>query len=92
MVGGSYSLIGGFWSLNVVQLPRGPQLSIMATGGNSALISWPSPATGFILQECTNPAGGSWTAASETVVDNGTIRYIIVSPATGNRFYRLVGP
>jgi len=93
MTGGNYSLTGGFWSLYAVQLPGGPQLTIQFTATNTAKISWPSPSTGFNLQvNSNNLAPASWVAATETVTDNGTIKYIIVNPPTGKRFYRLKSP
>src|SRR3954454_23873009 len=53
MSGGNYSLTGGFWSLFAVQMPGAPLLSIALTTTNTALVSWPSPSTGFKLQQNT---------------------------------------
>ncbi|MDB6108458.1 MAG: hypothetical protein JWR69_208 [Pedosphaera sp.] len=92
MTGGNYSLTGGFWSLFAVQTPGAPALSIKLTPTNTAMVSWASPATGFNLQVTTNVAGGVWTTPAETVQNNGTIKFIIVNPPTGNRFYRLKSP
>lgn len=48
--GGNFSLTGGFWCLlSVMPTPGGPLLSIAFTATNTALISWPSPSTGFSL-------------------------------------------
>ena len=93
MNGGSYSLSGGFWSLvSVVQTPGAPLLSISRTTTNTVVVSWPSPSTGFNLQQNTNGLGSlNWNAVSG-VQDNGTTKYLIVNPPTGNRFYRLVKP
>jgi hypothetical protein len=94
MTGGNFSLTGGFWSLlSAVQTPGAPLLSITLTTTNTAMVSWPSPSTGFTLQQNTNGLGTlNWTNASGTIQDNGTIRYLIVNPPTGNRFYRLTKP
>jgi hypothetical protein len=93
MAGGNYTLTGGFWSfLSIVPVPGAPLLSIRLTPTNSAQIYWPSPSTGFELQATTNPASASWTAPAESVTDDGAIKYIIVAPPTGNRFYRLKNP
>ena len=93
MVGGSYSLRGGFWSfLSLVQSPAAPLLGIRLTSTNSAQIYWPSPSTGFELQVNTNLSAPNWVAPAESVVDDGTIKYIIVAPPTGSRFYRLKNP
>jgi hypothetical protein len=34
----------------------------------------------------------SWTAPPETIVDDGASKFIIVSPPTGNRYFRLFRP
>jgi hypothetical protein len=73
-------------------LPPSPSLSIALTSTNSVLLSWPSPSTGYNLQVSTNLASLNWTTASETVTDNGRIKFIIVNPPTGNRYYRLKNP
>jgi hypothetical protein len=94
MSGGNYSLTGGFWSLlSVVQTPGAPILSITITTTNTAIVSWPSPSTGFSLQQNTNGVGTlNWSNSAGTVQDNGTIKYILVNPPNGNRFYRLFKP
>ncbi len=92
MTGGDFSLTGGFWALFAVQTPGAPVLTIMLTSTNTAMVYWPSPSTGFNLQQNTNLATTNWVAVTNTVTDNGTIRFIIVNPPTGNRFYRLFKP
>src|SRR2546430_10476182 len=54
LAGGNFSLTGGFWSLFAVQTPGAPLLTIKLTPTNTALVSWPSPSTGFALQQNTN--------------------------------------
>jgi hypothetical protein len=89
MTGGSYSLNGGFWALFSVQTPGAPVLRIFLTRTNTAIVSWPSPSTGFSLQQCTNLSTPNWVATTETVNSDGTTSFIIVNPPTGKRFYRL---
>ncbi len=89
VAGGNYSLSGGFWSLYAVQTPGAPVLSIQLTSTNTAIVYWPSPSADFNLEVNTNLATTNWVTNSQSVTDNGTIRYILVSPPTGNRFYRL---
>jgi hypothetical protein len=91
LTGGNYSLTGGFWSLYAVQTPGAPLLSITVTN-NTAMVYWSSPATGYNLQVNTNLATTNWVIPPETVTDNGMIKYILVNPPTGSRFYRLQGP
>ena len=92
MTGGNYSLTGGFWALYAVQTPGAPLLTIKLTTTNTAQVYWPSPSTGYNLQVNTNAASGTWSTPLETVQDNGTIKYVIINPPTGNRFYRLKNP
>ena len=92
MTGPGYSLVGGFWSLYAVQTPGAPLISILLTNGTTALVYWPSPSTGFELLQNTNVTTTNWVTPPEPIADNGTIKYIIVHPPTGNRFFRLRSP
>jgi hypothetical protein len=69
-----------------------PALTIFRTTTNTAVVLWSSPSTGFGLQQNTNGLGSvNWSNVT-AISDNGTNRFIIVDPPTGNRFYRLVKP
>jgi len=92
MTGGNYSLVGGFWALYAVQTPGAPLLSIKLTTTNTAQVYWTSPSTGYNLQVNTNLATTNWVTPAETIQDNGAIKFIIVNPPAGNRFYRLIKP
>jgi hypothetical protein len=92
MTGGAFSLTGGFWSLFAVQTPEAPLLTILRISANSARVSWPSPSTGFGLQENTDLTSSNWVNAPQAVSDNGTDKFITVNPSAGRRFYRLVKP
>jgi len=89
---GSFSLFGGFWALSAVQRTGAPTLGLWLTSTNTPLVYWPSPSTGFNPAVSANLGGTNWTGVSETVDDNGTIRYFLVRPPTGNRAYRLQNP
>jgi hypothetical protein len=93
MSGGNFSLTGGFWSLLfVTQTPGAPALSILLTGANTVIVSWPSSSTGFSLQQNTDLSTANWVTPSENINDDGTNKFIIVNPPSGNRFYRLIKP
>jgi hypothetical protein len=92
MSGGNYSLTGGFWSLLAVQTIGAPMLSIQFTSTNTALISWPSPSSGFSLQQNFNVNTTNWVAPAEAITDHGTNKFIIVNPPAGKQFYRLFKP
>jgi hypothetical protein len=90
--GGNFSVSGGFWVLSVLQSPGAPLLTMFRTATNTLVLSWPSPSTGFYVQQTTNLNGAVWTTPSETINDNGTNKVMVVNPPAGNRFYRLVKP
>ena len=60
-----YSVLGGFWSLiAVLQSPGAPTLTITFIGPDSVVISWPSAATGFVLQQSPDLTVTNWTMSS----------------------------
>jgi len=88
MTGGNYSVTGGFWSLiAAVQTPGAPLLTITCSG-NSVTVSWPSPSTGWTLQQNSDLTTTSWSTSSG-ISDNGTIKSITITSPTGNLFFRL---
>ncbi len=92
--GGSFTLQGGFWGeIAVVQTPGAPLLSILHTATNTVAVFWPSPSTGWTLQQNTNSVSSlNWSNVTATIQDDGTNKTLIVYPPTGNRFYRLHTP
>jgi hypothetical protein len=90
MTGGNYSLTGGFWSLiAVVQTPGAPLLTITLNPQLSTInVSWPSPSTGWTLQQNSVLTTTSWST-SGGISDNGTNKSITITPPTGNLFFRL---
>ena len=93
MTGGNFSLAGGFWSIEVVQTPGAPLLTIVRTTTNTIAVSWPSPSLGFDLQVNTNGIGTvNWSNAPGLIQDDSTTKTLIVNPPTGKRYYRLFKP
>ena len=93
MTGGNFSVAGGFWSLYSVQTPGAPSLRIFLTSSNTGAVAWPSPSTGWLPQQNTKGVSSvNWSNVTDTIQDNGAIKYIIVTPPTGTRFYRLSKP
>jgi hypothetical protein len=88
--GGNYTLDGGFWGIiAAVQLPGSPLLTITRTTTNTVVVSWPSPSTGFVLQQNPVVNTTNWVNFGQTPADNGTTKSIVVNPPTGNLFFRL---
>jgi len=92
MSGGSFTLDGGLWGIvAAVPTPGAPQLSITLNPQLSTVtVSWPSPSTSWTLQQNTNGVSSlNWSNVTDAIQDDGTTKTLVVSPPTGNRFYRL---
>ena len=93
LTGGSFSLQGGFWSLFAVQTPGAPLLTMTLDPQFPAVtVSWPSPSAGYTLQQTSDLNAANWAAVPQTVIDNGTRKFIVINSPGGNRFYRLSKP
>ena len=69
-----------------------PVLSMARSNASTAVITWPAPASGFLLTETPSLTATNWAFVTNTVnVVNNTNR-VAVSPLTSNRFYRLFHP
>jgi hypothetical protein len=89
MSGGNYSLTGGFWGIiAAVATPGAPLLAITRTTGNAVVVSWPSPSTGWVLQQSGDLNLTNWTDVL-TVTDDGTHKSLTMPAPVGNRYYRL---
>jgi hypothetical protein len=93
MAGGVYSLTGGFWSIvSVVETANSPLLAVARSGG-SVVVSWPSSATGFVLQQSSNLAlTNDWVTSTYPITTNGPLESITITPPSGHLFFRLVNP
>ena len=89
---GHYSVDGGFWSvLTAVQTSGGPLLTITLTATNNAVVSWPYPSTGFVLQQNPDLSSSDWTdVVLLPTMNTATLQYELWLPAGGRMFYRLV--
>jgi hypothetical protein len=91
MRAGNYSLTGGFWGiLAVVATPGAPKLTITRTATNTVVVSWPSPSTGFVLQQTSTLAPNVWSNVPQIPADDGTTRSVVINPPSGNCFFRLM--
>ncbi len=88
MVGGNYSLTGGFWALDALQTEGSPLLTI-SLANSAVMVYWSSASTNWTLQQNADLSGTNWITAPEAIVDTGTLKYVIVNPHAGNWFYRL---
>ena len=89
-----YRIITGFWALQDFGPARGrPELSIVVSGPN-VILSWPSPSTGFVLEQTDslNAIPATWSDTMGLVSDNGLIKSITIAHDVAKRFYRLRKP
>jgi hypothetical protein len=59
---------------------------------NAMVISWPSPSTGFVLQQNADLSTTNWADSTLPVNDNGTTKSVSNSATAGNLFFRLWHP
>ena len=68
-----------------------PGIAITLVGGD-VIISWPSWATAFSLQQNTDPSHPSgWQTSGYSISDDGTNKSITISAPPNSLFFRLVG-
>jgi hypothetical protein len=92
MIGDNFSIDGGFWGIIAAIQTLGAPVLTITRSTSFVIVSWPSPSTGFTLQENADLNTTNWIVAPQTVADDGTNRFIIVNPPVGNFFYRLFKP
>ncbi|NOS69498.1 MAG: hypothetical protein HOP33_06155 [Verrucomicrobia bacterium] len=69
-----------------------PLLDIQLTPPDTALLSWPTNAAGFVLQQNSDLSTTNWLDATNTASVVGTNSQVIISPLNGTEFFRLVHP
>jgi hypothetical protein len=87
--GGNYTLQEGFWGVVAAVQSLGAPLLTITPSGTNVIVSWPSPSSGFGLQENPDLNPATWSAVPATNSDNGTIKSITAPAGPGNRYYRL---
>ncbi|HSU56971.1 MAG TPA: hypothetical protein VLT36_23210 [Candidatus Dormibacteraeota bacterium] len=91
--GGNFSLDGGFWGIiAAVQTPGSPLLRVVLTSTNTVVVAWPTPSTGFSLQQTPSLSAQTWGAVTNPITVVGSENQVIISPPAGNKFYRLKSP
>jgi photosystem II stability/assembly factor-like uncharacterized protein len=73
--------------------PPSPQLNLAPASGNLAL-SWLVPSTNFVLQQNLDLTTGNWVTLTNTPTLNfaNLQNQVMLSPVSGEGFYRLVTP
>lgn len=87
----NYQIVPGFWALESFgNAVRPPALQITLSGPN-VILSWPSPASGFALEQTDslNVLPATWSDTPGVINDNGILKSITLSHDVARRFYRL---
>ena len=66
--------------------------TITCGGSNAVAVVWPSTPTTSTLQQNTDLNTTNWVSVGVVPNHDGTNRSVIISPAAGNRFFRLKWP
>jgi len=83
---------GVFGVARLLQDASALSLKISLTATNTVLVAWPYPSAGWNLQQDGDVRTANWITPPETIHNDGTNNFIIVSPASGNLFFRLALP
>ena len=78
---------GGIYTTQAPAPP--PTLGIQLSSGNTLVLSWPTSAPGFALQQSADPTTPSWTNATAQITIASGQYQAIISPSPGSLFYRL---
>jgi hypothetical protein len=83
--GGGLVLNAGFWATQT----QSPPTLMITRSGNNVVLSWPSAAVGFALQQTPGLAPASWAPVNIVPSDDGVTKSVTVPIANSGSFYRL---
>jgi len=92
LIAGNFVTVNGIVRPYVARLFGGssvPRLRLFPTGNNALTVAWPSPSTGFALQQNTNVATPNWVNSTAVPTTVGLENQVAVSAPAGQRFFRL---
>ncbi len=92
VLAGEGGLFGGG---QIIDLPEPEPVAlsvafVQSQGSSVCVVSWPSPSTGWTLQQNTSAIHtGVWSNAPGPILDDGISKRMVVNPEGVSRFYRL---
>ncbi len=93
VAGGGFNYNFPPYSMTLFTLvPIGPTLKASPSGSGIVIVSWPFPSAGWNLLQSTDLTTANWTTPLETIQNDGTNNFILISPPIGNRFFELTQP
>ena len=90
MSGGAFTLSGGFWT--IPHDGSQPFLAIRHGTGDTVILSWPDPSTGYLLEAAPTTLGGGWTTVTQTPVVVAGEKQVTLTPTGPGRMFRLRKP
>jgi hypothetical protein len=82
-----FNLAGGFWAM--VDSPDTSVLHALREGDHGVVITWPASLNGVELQQNSVLSTNNWSTFPGPVETTNGENRAILSPALGNRFFRL---
>ena len=79
----------GDGAIFAVSVPAAEPTLQIQRNGQMLLLSWPSSATGWTLQQCTDLTQGNWSASGFTISDDGVNKSVNFPPQATGMFFRL---
>jgi hypothetical protein len=70
--------------------PNAPYLTVQLTNVNSLAVSWTAQAGVYLLQQNLDLNPMNWTTVTNYVNVTNSQNQVMISPASGNNFYRLI--
>jgi hypothetical protein len=88
------SEVTGTYSLSGMGMTARPvEVGILHNTAGGFTIAWPSPSSGWILQQSDTMQPGSWTLCPTVPTDNGFDKSVMIESNEGGRcFFRLADP
>lgn len=77
------------WTVIALHTPGEPALSARLADTNSVVVYWPSSETNYHLVVATNRADMHWLTPPESIQDDNTNKFILMSPQAGLYYYQL---
>jgi endonuclease G len=87
---GGISTTAGNFTVNSVVVQQ-PMLAVALSGGN-VVLSWPTNAVGYNLQQCADFNTPAWTNYVGAVNTSGTNKTVTLTTPAGRMFFRLQNP
>jgi hypothetical protein len=72
--------------------PEGPRMWHVVAAPGALAITWPTNATGYLVQRCTNLNLTNWVNVTNAATIVGTNQQITITPMNGASFFRLMKP